>query len=87
MNHADDTLHPIVAERKATAIVDGKLHGLKVKLGLARAKANQATCLAEKIAAKDLEKTIQADIRQAYRSYYDDIDALLASWDDLSHTS
>jgi hypothetical protein len=84
MNNAEDTLHPILAERKATAIVDRKLHGLKVKLGLARANAKQAKSLAEKIAAKGLEKTIQAEIRQAYRSYFDDIDALLDSWNDLS---
>lgn len=84
MDDPKESLHPILAEYKATEVVDRRIHGLKVKLGLARSKAKQATCLEEKIAAKRLEKTLQEQIRVAYRTYFDDIDALLESWDDVS---
>jgi ubiquinone biosynthesis protein COQ9 len=64
-------------ESEATAIVDKKIRGLKIKLGLARVKAKRAATLDEKIAAKRLEKNLQEELRVAYRSYFDDIAALL----------
>ena len=83
MDNTKESLQPILAERKATEVVDRRIHGLKVKLGLARCKAKQANCLEEKIAAKRLEKNLQEQIRAAYRSYFDDIDALLDTWNDV----
>jgi hypothetical protein len=56
MDVAKETLHPVLAERRATEVVERKIHGLKVKLGLARSKAKRAKCLAEKLRRKDSRK-------------------------------
>jgi hypothetical protein len=66
-----------LAPDEATRTVDARLHGLRCKIGRARAKAKHAGTLKQKIEAKLEEKTLRQELTQAYRSYHDDISALV----------
>lgn len=60
----------ITAEQKARQQLEVRLHGLKVRLGKARAAARCSETLAEKIALYGRVKEVEQEIRLFHRNYW-----------------
>jgi hypothetical protein len=68
----------IAVEQKARQQLDSRLHGLKVRLGKARAAARCSETLAEKIALHGRVKEVEQEIRLFHRNYWTDLERLEA---------
>lgn len=68
----------MIIEQEARKQVDGRVHGLKVRLGQARARAKRAETLAEKVALYAHAREVEAELRTLQRSYWREVGKLEA---------
>lgn len=71
----------MTAEQEARRQVDGRIHGLKVRLGQARAEVKRAETLAQKVARCGRVKELEEELRSLYRTYWDEVEKLEAEAD------
>ena len=65
-------------EQEARKQIDRRVHGLKVRLGQARARAKRAETLDEKIAHYARAKEVERDLHALQRSYWQEVGKLEA---------
>lgn len=68
----------ITTEQKARQQLESRAHGLKVRLGKARAAARRSETLAEKIALSGRVKEVEQEIRLFHRNYWTEVARLEA---------
>ena len=71
----------MTAEQEARQQVDGRIHGLKVRLGKARAHIKRAETLAQKKTRCERVKELEEELRSLYRTYWAEVEKLEAEAD------
>ena len=69
----DWRMEPLAAQRE----VEGRVQGLKVKAGHARAAAKRAETLEEKVALYELAKSLVGERDLLHRNYWTEVDKLV----------
>ncbi len=68
----------MIIELEAREQIDRCVHGLKVRLGQTRARANRAETLDEKIALYARAKEVERDLHALQRNYWQEVGKLEA---------
>jgi hypothetical protein len=76
--HRGRRLRGFRPEQKARQQLEARLHGLKVRLGKARAAARRSETLAEKIALSGRVKEVEQEIRLFHKNYWTELERLEA---------